>query len=629
MKFRLVWMGPEEEPNEPRAALPDVASQCGALWYEATGTRLLRWERSENGRLKGTPVANFTARIVSDIVVDDGSGEQRREFGVEAEVGGRRVSFTLPAAEFGRMAWVLDQLGPEAIVYPGQQQHARAAIQWLSGSISQQRLFAHLGWRKQDSQWVYLHAGGALGSEGPRSGFEVLLAALQSYQLRWPPEAARRRQAVRASLRFLSVAPDRISLPLLAAVYRAALGGVSCSLFLTGPSGVFKSALAAVCQQHFGAGLDASHLPASFSSTSAALEGLAFAAKDALLVVDDFAPSGGQGDGALEGVAERLFRAVGNHQGRSRMRGVAQLRIPQPPRALVLATGEEVPQGPSIRARMLIVEVEAGEVDPARLSECQRAGEQGALAEAMGAFVGWIAARYEQIQRRLETRVLEIRSQSQQSAAHARLPTAVAELQTGWEIFLEFALDIGALGGAEKQEWEQRMGRVLVELAARQAPYQQASDPALRFLALLRAALAGGRAHVADRRGAVPAEAALWGWQRALRGRGWLPRGARIGWVVGSELYLEPATSYQVAQQVAGAARLPVGEQTLRHRMHQRGLLASIDAGRQMLPVRRTLEGGLRQVLHLNSSALVGPAAGASASRSRTKARGTTAGRRS
>jgi adenylylsulfate kinase-like enzyme len=46
-------------------------------------------------------------------------------------------------------------------------------------------------------------------------------------------------------------------------VYRAALGKADFSVFLTGLSGAFKTALAALCQQHFGAVLDASRLPAA------------------------------------------------------------------------------------------------------------------------------------------------------------------------------------------------------------------------------------------------------------------------------------------------------------------------------------------------------------------------------
>jgi len=97
------------------------------------------------------------------------------------------------------------------------------------------------------------------------------------------------------------------------AAYRAALGKVDFSVFVAGQTGVLKSALAALCQQHFGAAMDGSSLPANFASTGNALEWLAFYAKDALLVVDDFAPSGRGVDAQLQNVAERLFRAAGNH----------------------------------------------------------------------------------------------------------------------------------------------------------------------------------------------------------------------------------------------------------------------------------------------------------------------------
>jgi hypothetical protein len=112
----------------------------------------------------------------------------------------------------------------------------------------------------------------------------------------------------------------------------------------------------------------------------------------------------------LQAIAERLFRAAGNHQGRSRMGGQGQLRAPRPPRALVLATGEEVPRGHSLRARLLIVEIGPGHVDRARLNQCQRAGQQGNLSAAMGAFLGWIASQYEELQWRLQTRARELRS---------------------------------------------------------------------------------------------------------------------------------------------------------------------------------------------------------------------------
>jgi hypothetical protein len=609
MKFRFVLLGPDDDPDghpaeEGAAGEPDRPGR--ALRYEQRGADIVRVEELGNSRLKTTPVANFHARIVRDIIHDDGE-QERREIGVEAEVAHRRIAFAVSAAEFSRMGWVLNKLGPQAIIYPGQQQHARAAIQWLSGEIRQEHIFAHLGWRKHGLHWVYLHAGGAVETHGPCTDLQVdLPTALQHYQIHPPRDDPREQvSAVRASLRCLAVAPDRISFPLLAAVYRAALGKVDFSLFLTGQTGVFKTALAALCQQHFGAAMDASNLPANFASTGNALEGLAFYAKDALLVVDDFAPTGRQGDGELHRIAERLFRAAGNQQGRSRLGGNGRLSAPKPPRALVLATGEQVPPGQSIRARLLVVDVAPGEVDRETLSECQQAGQEGQLVESMGAFLGWSAGRYEELQQRLRTRAREIRSQGRGRAIHARLPAALAELQTGWEIFLEFAFEVGAIGKPEHHKLEERSQRALDELAALQTPYQQNSDPALRFISLLRAALVGGRAYVADRAGREPEQALVWGWRRKSKGQRWVSQGTRIGWVAGGDLFLEPAASYHVAQQVAGTEPLSVSEQTLRHRLRERGLLVSTDLGRQMLTVRRTLEGLPKQVLHLKASDLV------------------------
>ena len=271
--------------------------------------------------------------------------------------------------------------GIPTIIYPGQQQHARAAIQSLSGKVPQERIFAHLGWRKHSSDWLYLQAGGALGAGGRRGDVQVRLpAALECYAMRPPAEPAERVSAVRASLRLLSLAPDRINCPLLAAVYRAPFGNADFTLFLTGQTGSFKTTLAAVCQQHFGAEMDANRLPANFASTANALESLAFSAKDGLLVVDDFVPLGGPGDAALQSVAERLFRAAGKRQGRSRMGGNGRLRPSRPPRALVLATGEEVPRGESLRARLLIVELAPNDVNRATLNESQQCGDSGSSA---------------------------------------------------------------------------------------------------------------------------------------------------------------------------------------------------------------------------------------------------------
>jgi hypothetical protein len=600
-------MGPDEDPQgDPTTAAAAEAPPKSDSRYEQLGTELILRERRPNGRLKITPLANFSARIVRDIICDENS-ERHREFALEVEVTGQKFSFVVSAAEFAGMRWVLCRVGPQAIIYPGQQQHARAAIQYLSRQVPQEHVFTSLGWVKHRDRWVYLQSRNAIPAEAFADLHVRLPRALNHYQTHAPAGAEDRIRAVRASLSFLSVAGDRISVPLLAAIYRAPFGDTDFSLFLTGRTGTFKSALAALCQQHFGPQMDVRRLPANFASTANALEELAFHAKDSLLVVDDFVPSGRRDDASLDRIAERLFRGAGNGQGRSRMRG-AQVHAERSPRALLLATGEEVPRGHSIRARLLIIEIRPHDVNVRELTKCQSAAKDAQFAAGMGAYLVWIARQYEPLKSHLSERAGELRAGAPAGTVHARLPDMLAQLQSGWEMWLEFALDVGAITESERGALLVRGRKALRDVAGLQAAYYQASDPTHRFLSLLKAALANGRAHVADRKGDAPDSPAAWGWRK--KGGAWFPQGTRIGWLSGSDVFLEPSASYHVAQQMAGSEPIPISPQTLRHRMAEQGLLVSTDAARKVLMVRRRQEGCPRKVLHVRRTDLLDSPAG-------------------
>jgi hypothetical protein len=91
---------------------------------------------------------------------------------------GRTSRFTVAAAQFPSLGWVSEQLGAQAIVYPGQtmKDHARVAIQSLSEGIVERRVFRHTGWRRgHDGHWYYFHGGGVLGQVGQVPNMEVSL----------------------------------------------------------------------------------------------------------------------------------------------------------------------------------------------------------------------------------------------------------------------------------------------------------------------------------------------------------------------------------------------------------------------------------------------------------------------
>src|SRR5262249_47940401 len=241
----------------------------------------------------------------------------------------------------------------------------------------------------------------------------------------------------------------------------------------------------ALAQQHFGSGLDARHLPASWRSTANAIEALAFAAKDALLSVDDFAPTGdAYAVARLHREADGLLRAQGNLAGRQRMRADATLRPPRPPRGLIIPTGEDVPRGQSLRARLLVLEVAAGDVDVSQLTACQAVAAAGTYAASLSAFLQWVAAHAEAVWERRAEVVSQLRAVATASAHHRRTPTIVAELAWAWWLLLAFALDVAALTVEDAAHHWAVSWRALGAAAGCQARWQAAGEPTRRPLDL-------------------------------------------------------------------------------------------------------------------------------------------------
>jgi hypothetical protein len=549
-------------------------------------------------------LTNYQAAITASSRVDDGI-ETRLEFEISATLLGRTVRFSIPAVEFARMDWPIEHLGSAAITYPNQRDYARTAIQWLSLTAEEKVIFAHTGWRRIEDKWMFLHAGGAICSTGSVANVDVrLTGALNRFILPATVDSQKLISSFQESLDLLELGPASVSFALFAATYRATLGDADFSVHVVGETGAFKSELAALYQQHFGVEMDRLHLPGSWSSTGNALEVLAFHAKDVLLTVDDFAPQGNSTDVTkYHATAERLFRAVGNHSARGRLESTAKLRETKPPRALILSSGEDVPRGQSIRARMLILELAKGNIKSDQLTVCQRAAREGRYAEVMSGFLQWLAADFENHREAFQVKVAEFRNRNEMPAsAHARTPEILANLEASFELFLKFGVSCGAIEDWRAEELRNRCWASLLEAAAMQAKHHAAAEPASRFMELLRSVLSSGRAHLASRNGGFPDRI-----QRACGWRGdnderWSPLGPCIGWVDGDDVYLDPEAAYGEVQNAArevGEA-LPVTEFTLRKRLREKKLLATVDEGRDTLTIRRTIGGVLKHVLHLH-----------------------------
>jgi hypothetical protein len=567
----------------------------------------LTWHKpTREGRPVPVTLATFDASIAEEVTRDDGA-EQTLTWLIRVKAAdGRAGEVVITPDQLGRpLQWAAKAVGLSALVMPGLAvaDHLRVAVHSRSRDVPRKVVYTHTGWRRIGSRHAYLTGTGAFGVDGLDASVTVDLGTLDGYAL---PPVRDVRGAVRKSLALLDVAPDRVTVPVLAAVYRAPLPlAPDCSVWLYGRSGTFKTAITAVAQQHYGPSMDAHGLPGNWTSTANALEAQAFTLDGALFVVDDYSPDATKADAQRRASsADRLIRGTANRGGRDRMRPDGSLRPAKPPRAQVLTSAEDVPPGvESMRARAFVAEISRGDVDLPALSGLQEAAGEGTLAIATAGYVKSLAGRYD-VDNRLPQALSAERTRLRDKAraeGHPRYALNIASLALGWHEFLAFAAEAGAITAEERNGLWTRAWKTLVEVGAEQERYGRDAEPARVYLQSLAALIASGRAHLADPHGRPPSNAERWGWMWDDAGDGtYRTRGDLVGWLDGEDMFLQPDAAYAAVRQFAEKAGVPFGNsKTAVHKaLHEKGLLASI-TGPGRLTIRKRTASSNPTVLHV------------------------------
>lgn len=397
-------------------------------------------------------IAKFTAFIEEDVLIDDGA-ETRREFRISGALadGTPLPIARVPVSEFGGLTWVGDNWGARAVIGSGQgaKEQVRHAIQLFSqGRVKSRTIYRHTGWCDLGGKTVFLYQGGAVGAEG----VEVdLPPPLDRYRL--PPAVEDRADAVRWSLSFLDIAPLEITVPLLAAVCIspvASLLAPDLAAWVHGVSGSLKSTVAALALAHFG-DFDRKALSASWTSTENFIEHRLFVLKDVLAVVDDYAP---QGDPAIQREIDRrvirVIRNMGNRTGRGRLNADLSARPDRPPRGMLLCTGEELPPGYSINARLFQVEVDRKLFDMEALTRLQ--ANAGRLAHATRGYIEWLQPQLHELKGGLLEAMRVLRNELAGSTTHSRQAEAIANLYVAFDLYLQYAEAAAAIERARADE---------------------------------------------------------------------------------------------------------------------------------------------------------------------------------
>ena len=456
-------------------------------------------KRDGKGNKTVETLADFIIHPIETIRRDNGA-EQTTEYVFEGiDVTGHRLPrVNVPAARFKSFQWVIENW-PGAVIEPGtaKPDKLRAAVQKVERVTATRRtVYSHSGWRCIGGEWVYLHNGGAIGTNGVSV---ELPGSLAGYTIPENGPEDSPTEAALASLALLGIAPDHVTVPLLATMYLAPLcewfdqagEPINHILILQGKTQSMKSVLSSLFLNHFGAKWNFQNLPFNFQSTSNATREGIFLAKDLPAIVDDFHPTP-TGRGAVERmnqIAQDLARAWGDHAARQRMNADGSLRTAKPARGLGVFTAEYPPDlGESGLSRAYIAVMRPGEVDTDKLSKAQEAARLGVYGRSMWGYLNWLCWRVKNDGASAFSEMLGrwFRKKRQgllrvEYDGHNRLATAGAHLLIGFEMMLEYFQTVGAVDEQGRTEALNRATAAIMAGLDAHAKSVKESDPVRIF----------------------------------------------------------------------------------------------------------------------------------------------------
>lgn len=448
-------------------------------------------------------LTNFTSWITAENITNDGFNTFK-VFRIEGRVesAGQNYSITVPNDQFQLMNWPITEIGPFAMVMTGPtaKDHAQQAIRVLSKVPPREMTFAHTGFVQLDGELAFLHRGGAITRNGNKASVRVDLRSdtFNSYLLPSEPTPKQIESGFRDVIASMSIVVKPLGsvLPLIA--LRAPLQHFNllpASIFFEGRTGSYKSTTAGHVLSFFGAEFNHVRLTDSFSSTANALEKTLGITADVLCVIDEFVATTESGSTSMQAKADRLIRAIGNRNSRGRMRSDLSTQISYVPKCLCVMTGERLPSGQSLLARLIIFPFDEASVDTKALFPLCTPESRTNRNALMADYIKWICEN-DSIANLISTSEAEIGSRVQLSGGHARIGPNISGLGIAGPIFLRYAKDRGLADAAECSTVLDRWIVGLKALEAEQKRFVMHEDPLSDFFARLGEILASGKAEI-------------------------------------------------------------------------------------------------------------------------------------
>ena len=347
-------------------------------------------------------------------------------------------------------------------------------------------------------------------------------------------------------------------------------------------------------------------MPENWSSTGNAIEKKAAIAKDAMFVVDDFVARGTQSDVArMHRDAERVLRSQGNQSGRDRMTSTTELRCANVPKGMICSTGEDLPNGHSLQARLVIINMKKGSTNTGVLSQIQDYAKTGDLAQLNANFIRWIAAAADDgVIEQYFIDALSSCAEQLPTEGHARTRDNLSQMLVGMWIYLQYAIDVGIMNLEAADIFKLQAIKTVLALSQIQAGVDKDSSDAERFVKVLQSALSMGSCHLAKQGGGCPKYYTAAGWKMTGAGRSQKieGQGVKVGWMNDKHVFIDITAAQKVVKQLSQATGNYLGssDRAVTKALYEANMLAEVSKDR--LTIKVTVESQRRNLLCMDTN---------------------------
>lgn len=491
----------------------------------------------------GEALINCSVRVERELIKDDGQHPPTIEYHITGKLqnGKALPAIDVPAEEFDGMKWIGRLWGARAYTFVGGGKvHLlkRAILETSLPEMKTDRVHTFTGFYQVNGARAFLSATGALTATGLDETARVELSNnMVHYALPKPVTGEDLLAAYRTSLAFLDIAPATITVPLWAVMYQAVLSEIkslNAVIQVYGPTQSKKSTISHLALTHYGAGFVKGRdykAPMDWTSTAADIEGYLFTCKDVVTIIDDYAPqfTSAQESRDIAKRAHYVIRSVGNRSSRGRRNADMTSRARFTPRGNVIMTAEQPLIGQSIVGRTVVVPIEYGSIDLAKLSAAQDVHELYSV--ALAGYVQWAICNWDRIKEQSNQLVNAWLSDMNGAFPNQdRLSDYFAAMRLGLHWGLRYGEEIGAIDGAEQHE--AAMAVDLLTLLEEQSTRISDQSPVLKFFTAIEEMLGSEKlalllrtvTNIAGDEGSpeVPYQAELIGWKVPEQRQVWM-----------------------------------------------------------------------------------------------------------